>query len=111
MAYTRVFEQCLVNFFKNAVESIAQTGHKGEVTIATSRSEKGGLLVTVTDNGAGISPEKSLKIFTPFFTDKPSGQGVGLTFVREVLRRHRCSYSLQTDSDSLTRFTIEFPRR
>ena len=111
MADTPLIEQCLVNIVKNAVESIAQTGHKGEVTVATSRSEKGGLLITITDNGAGISPEKNLKIFTPFYTDKPGGQGVGLTFVREVLRRHRCSYSLQTDSDSLTRFTIEFPRR
>lgn len=111
LADTPLIEQCLVNIVKNAVESIAQTGHQGEVTISTSRAAKGGLLITVIDNGAGISPEKSLKIFTPFYTDKPSGQGVGLTFVREVLRRHRCSYSLQTDADKLTRFTIEFQRR
>ena len=104
-----LMEQCLVNIVKNAVESIAETDHEGMVTIATSRAQNGAAVLTVADNGAGIPPEKSLKIFTPFYTDKPMGQGVGLTFVREVLRRHKCAYSLQTGSDGLTRFTIEFP--
>lgn len=109
MADVSLIEQTLVNIVKNAAESIALTSHSGEVNISTLRSSKDSLIVTVTDNGAGISPEKSVRIFTPFYTDKPGGQGVGLTFVREVLRRHKCSYSLRTDSDGLTRFTIEFP--
>lgn len=109
MADVSLIEQTLVNIVKNAAESIALTSRTGEVSIATSRSPKDALIVTITDNGAGISPEKSVRIFTPFYTDKPGGQGVGLTFVREVLRRHKCSYSLRTDSDGLTRFTIEFP--
>ncbi|MDE6703856.1 MAG: HAMP domain-containing protein [Muribaculaceae bacterium] len=109
MADVPLLEQCLVNIVKNAVESISETKHAGNVSIATSRAQNGAVVLTVTDNGAGISPEKNLKIFTPFYTDKPTGQGVGLTFVREVLRRHNCGYSLQTGADGLTRFTIEFP--
>ncbi len=65
--------------------------------------------LTVTDNGPGIDDAKAAKIFTPFFTDKPDGQGIGLTFVREALRRHNCEFSLATDrADGLTRFTIVF---
>lgn len=105
-----LIEQSLVNIVKNAVESIALTDRAGRVVITGGRSKAGGLRLTVADNGAGISPEKSIRIFTPFYTDKPTGQGVGLTFVREVLRRHGCSYSLRTDPDGITRFTIEFPR-
>lgn len=104
-----LLEQSLVNIVKNAVESISETNVSGKVSINTIKAKNGAVVLTVTDNGAGISPEKSLKIFTPFYTDKPTGQGVGLTFVREVLRRHNCGYSLQTGTDGLTRFTIEFP--
>ena len=111
MADTPLIEQSLVNIVKNAVESISLTERQGVVTITTCRSASGSLSLTVTDNGEGISPEKNIKIFTPFYTDKPSGQGVGLTFVREVLRRHGCSYSLRTDPDELTRFTIVFPSK
>lgn len=106
-----LIEQCIVNIVKNAVESITSTNVSGKVTIATSKSHNGQPTITITDNGEGISPEKNLKIFTPFFTDKPTGQGVGLTFVREVLRRHNCNYSLLTGADGLTRFTIEFPQK
>lgn len=109
MADHSLIEQSLVNIIKNAAESVSQTDCAGEISIETASSSKGNLRVTVCDNGAGISADKSMKIFTPFYTDKPGGHGVGLTFVREVLRRHRCSYSLRTGSDRLTRFTIEFP--
>ncbi len=104
-----LIEQAIVNIVKNAAESIAMTDRAGTVIIETGTSAQKALKIIVSDNGAGISPEKSVRLFTPFYTDKPGGQGVGLTFVREVLRRHRCSYSLLTEADGLTRFSIEFP--
>ena len=59
--------------------------------------------------GPGITPDKAAQMTSPFFTDKPGGQGIGLTFVREVLSRHDCTYSLATSpADALTRFTITF---
>ena len=93
-----------MNIVKNAVESI---GSDGAVEL---RIDELARTLTVTDNGPGIAPEKAAKLFTPFFTDKPDGQGIGLTFVREALRRHGCTYSLATDTaDGLTRFSIKFP--
>lgn len=93
--------QALVNIVKNASES---TGNGGMVRIETTPQT-----LTVTDNGGGITPDKADRIFTPFYTDKPTGQGIGLTFVRSVLTGHHANYSLSTDpSDGLTRFVIRF---
>lgn len=98
-----LFEQVLVNIIKNAVESIEQDG---EIVIRTSSMP---LSIEVTDNGKGISKDAEAKIFTPFFSTKPNGQGIGLIFIREVLVRHGCTFSLRTYADGLTRFRILFP--
>ena len=58
-----------------------------------------------------MSPEVSRRLFTPFFSTKPGGRGLGLMFVSDILDKHRCRFSLRTDPDGLlTRFTVEFPR-
>ncbi|MBR1903387.1 MAG: PAS domain-containing sensor histidine kinase, partial [Bacteroidaceae bacterium] len=62
----------------------------------------------IADNGKGISPETEKKLFTPFFSTKPNGQGIGLMFIREVLMKHGCTFSLRTYPDGLTRFKIRF---
>lgn len=95
------FEQVLVNVIKNAYESI---GHGGEIRIITSVSP---LSIIIQDNGPGITDEVTEKLFTPFFTTKTSGQGIGLMFVREVLVNHHCRFNLYT-SDGWTRFEIYF---
>lgn len=99
---TTLFEQALVNIIKNSIESIEENG---EISIATSNSPAS---IVVTDNGRGIDKETERHLFSPFFTTKADGQGIGLIFIREVLGNHGCRYSLRTDSDNLTRFTITF---
>ena len=56
----------------------------------------------------GIDKETESKLFSPFFSTKPGGQGIGLVFIREVLQMHGCTYSLRTYDDGLTRFRIVF---
>ncbi|MBQ5817010.1 MAG: ATP-binding protein [Bacteroidaceae bacterium] len=99
---TTLFEQALVNIIKNSIESIEENG---EISIATSNSPAS---IVVTDNGRGIDKETERHLFSPFFTTKADGQGIGLIFIREVLGNHGCRYSLRTDDDNLTRFTISF---
>ena len=96
-----LFEQVLVNTIKNAAESI---GTGGTITIRTSSPAR----IEVVDNGPGITKETEAKLFSPFFSTKPNGQGIGLIFIREVLMRHGCSFSLRTYADGLTRFRILF---
>jgi len=104
-----LFEQVLVNIIKNAVESIESNSDNmqkpGEIIVRTATP----VFVEVIDNGPGISKEVEAKLFSPFFSTKPHGQGIGLVFIREVLSRHGCTFSLHTYSDGLTRFRISFP--
>lgn len=99
---TTLFQQALVNIVKNAVESI---GTGGEIKIETHPKS-----LIVTDNGRGISPEVAPHLFTPFYSTKPQGQGLGLLLIRDILTKHACTFTLLTDPvDSRTRFTIVFP--
>jgi len=104
-----LFEQVLVNIIKNAVESIEsvpdETKKPGEIIVRTAMPAS----IEIIDNGPGISKEVEAKLFSPFFSTKPDGQGIGLVFIREVLSRHGCEFSLRTCNDGLTRFRILFP--
>lgn len=97
-----LFEQVLVNIIKNAVESIDRDGH---IYIRTCADP---VMLEIADTGKGIPKETEPKLFSPFFSTKPNGQGIGLIFIREVLQRHDCTFSLRTYADGLTRFKIIF---
>ena len=94
-------EQVRLN--KNAAESI---GECGDIYIRTTASP---VTLEIADSGKGISREVEAKLFSPFFSTKPNGQGIGLIFIREVLTKHGCTFSLRTYPDGLTRFRISFP--
>ena len=97
-----LFDQALQNIIKNSAESIDSNGFIHITTDSTTNS------VTITDNGKGISKNEESKLFSPFFSTKPLGQGIGLMFIQEVLSQHNCQYSLQTGEDGLTRFEVRF---
>lgn len=98
-----LFEQVVLNIIKNSIESI---GENGKIVVETKASPAS---IVITDNGTGIRPEDRERLFSPFFSTKANGQGLGLMFVREILSKHNCRFSLFTGSDSLTRFEIVFP--
>lgn len=107
MADAVLLEQVMVNVVKNAIESIGSR-QGGRVTVSACGHP---VRVEVADNGAGVSREVSRRLFTPFFSTKPGGRGLGLMFVSDILEKHRCRFSLRTDPDgALTRFSVEFPR-
>ncbi len=101
---TELIEHSLVNIIKNAVESISSNG---EITITTTNYPSP--TIEIADNGKGIDRETADKLFTPFFSTKPNGQGLGLIFIREVLMKHNCRFSLRTYDDGITRFIVRFP--
>ena len=98
-----LFEQVMLNIIKNSIESI---GENGKIVVETVASPA---RIVITDNGAGITPEDRERLFSPFFSTKANGQGLGLMFVREILSKHNCRFSLLTGNDGLTRFEIVFP--
>ena len=99
---SKQIEQVLVNIIKNSIESI---DNQGVIQIISQASPA---TILVRDNGAGISPEVADDLFTPFFSTKIDGQGVGLTLIREVLLNHDAQFNLKTKEDAWTEFRIVF---
>ncbi|MTI33238.1 ATP-binding protein [Xanthovirga aplysinae] len=64
--------------------------------------------LVIRDNGPGISDEVAKKLFTPFFSTKMNGQGIGLTLCREILLNHQFTFSLFTAKDCFTYFEVGF---
>ena len=102
LADEQQMEQALINIVKNAIEAIED---KGFVQFSTGTNPR---QLLITDNGQGISTEQNELLFSPFYTTKKDGQGIGLTLVREILGNHGFEFSLQTGADGLTIFCIQF---
>ena len=99
-----LMEQALVNVLKNAIEA---ADGDGRVVLRTGVAG-GKPFLQVEDSGPGLAPEVRAHLFTPFFSTKESGQGIGLTLVQEILTRHGFAFTLDGPEGGPTRFTIWF---
>lgn len=93
-------EQVIINSIKNSIEAIEADG---EIGIKLTNNS-----IIISDNGCGINDKIKSKLFTPFFSTKTKGQGVGLTLIREILTNHNMNFSLSTNEDHITKFVIHF---
>jgi len=100
-------EQVLVNAIKNAIEAIESSGESGEITLAGRRKGRKYSL-SISDTGHGLSAEVQKHLFTPFFTTRKNGQGIGLTMVQEILLAHRFDFSLENTKGGGARFSVVF---
>ncbi|WP_408836646.1 two-component system sensor histidine kinase NtrB [Acidisphaera sp. L21] len=113
--------QVLLNLVKNAAESITANEHDGEITLTTAyrhgvRLAIPGstqrvhlpLVVTVRDNGPGITEDMRQHLFEPFVTSKPSGSGLGLALVAKIVADH--GGLIEVDSvPGRTEFALHLP--
>jgi len=109
----QLIEQALLNIVKNAVEAIdagnAAHGTQGGAIRVELAQEARRVRLSVIDSGGQLDATPVRQLFTPFFSTKKGGQGIGLMFVREVLSRHGCTWSLAAEAPGETRFDIWFP--
>ena len=68
------------------------------------------VLISIKDNGVGISLEQQERIFTPYFTTKSSGSGIGLSVVRQIIEKHDGEVSFESLVGSGTTFYIKLAR-
>jgi two-component system nitrogen regulation sensor histidine kinase NtrY len=101
---TGQMEQALINIVKNGLEAI---GADGTITVRLDL-DRGVPRLTIRDSGGGIPPGVRDQLFTPFFTSKENGQGLGLTIVQEILLAHGFDFSLESDDAGPTSFEILF---
>jgi len=83
-------QQVLLNLVRNACEAMNAVDDRARtLTIATCREGKANVRVSVRDVGAGFADKEADKLFTPFYTTKVHGMGIGLCLSRSIIRTHR----------------------
>jgi signal transduction histidine kinase len=98
-------KQCLINLVKNAMEAMSAGG---SVTMRLARDD-GHVVIDVEDTGPGISPELHDQIFSPFFTTKKGGAGLGLAMTRKVIEEMGGKVLLASQPGQGTRVTLTLP--
>jgi C4-dicarboxylate-specific signal transduction histidine kinase len=101
-------QQVLTNLIHNGLDAVAGISVPRVTLIA--RALDGRVILTLCDNGVGISPEQQARIFEPFFTTKPPGQGtgLGLSIARKLVQMAEGSMELQS-GDGETRISLSYP--
>ncbi|HEY5589265.1 MAG TPA: ATP-binding protein, partial [Candidatus Paceibacterota bacterium] len=97
----------LNNLFRNSIQSIPTIKH-GQITISTYEDNKFTIL-EFSDNGSGIKPDLQPKIFTPFFTTKSKGTGLGLVMVKNITESFGGTIQFKSQEGSGTTFILSFP--
>ena len=107
---TNLIEQALIGIITNALEA---TPNGGKVTIRTKTIANGGhgsnVNVSIEDTGEGIPTENRDQVFTPFFTTKPHGTGMGLALAKKFVEKNGGTISIEGGSTGGTRINLIFP--
>lgn len=107
----------LLNIINNAFQAVStkalakeDPNFKPGVTVSTKKTESG-IEISIKDNGPGIPDSIKDKIFQPFFTTKPTGQGtgLGLSLSYDIVKAHGGELTLDGNEEVGTQFTIKIP--
>ncbi|AUC74825.1 sensor histidine kinase [Olleya sp. Bg11-27] len=98
----------ITNLVKNGIQAIPD--HKTPEILVCVFDKNGNVVLTISDNGNGISEENRAKVFEPKFTTKSSGMGLGLAMVRNIVETYQGTITFVTQKDVGTTFTVTFPK-
>lgn len=124
LANRDALEQVLINLISNARDAACVKGASGEISVQTrfvsglafsairhGRAVPLPIEITISDNGPGIDPALRDHVFEPFVSSKPSGQGLGLSLVRKLVRDMNGNVSHDRDPRAgLTHFRLHLPQ-
>jgi two-component system, NtrC family, sensor kinase len=106
----------LLNLFNNAFYAAAEKHKQGNngyepTCVVSTKKENGKLLITVKDNGGGIPKNSIDKIFQPFFTSKPTGEGtgLGLSLSYDIVKAHGGELKVESKEDEGATFIVLLP--
>ena len=98
----------VTNLVKNAIQAIPEKQEpKIDINVST---DNGNVVITVADNGSGVSDENNDKVFEPKFTTKTSGMGLGLAMVKNIVETYKGTITFKTEKDKGTMFKVTFPK-
>ena len=98
----------VTNLVKNGIQAIPE-GQEPEIVVGLKEQENN-VILTVKDNGVGISDQNKDKVFEPKFTTKSSGMGLGLAMVKNIVNTYNGSITFASHNDDGTTFTVTFPK-
>ena len=102
--------QVVLNLLKNAIQAIGPDHPDGQIMVRASCNSNESIVIEISNNGPAIPPEEAEHIFTPFFTTKEGGSGIGLSVARQIMRLSGGSISLKSnDPNHQTTFVLLFP--
>jgi signal transduction histidine kinase len=112
---TRALLNLISNGFYAATRRKGQAGHEGYEPVLTAATKNLGdrVAIRIRDNGTGIPPEVKQKIFNPFFTTKPAGEGTGLGLSMShdiIVKQHGGKIDVDTEPGVFTEFIVTLPR-
>ncbi len=102
-----LIEQVLINLLMNAVQALAGRS-AGMIRVEAFLNHRGRVVLSVMDNGPGVTAENLEKIFVPFFSTKEGGSGIGLSLSRQIMRLHRGSIRVQSEPNVKTVLYLTF---
>jgi signal transduction histidine kinase len=97
--------EVFLNILQNSIEAV---GRGGIIRVKTWL-ERGMIHIEIIDNGSGIPHEMMNKIFTPFFTTKENGSGLGLTLAHRIVRDHGGTISVKSAKGEGAVFHVSLP--
>jgi len=104
-------QQVLLNLMMNAVDAMSMVEDRArELVIKTQDDEEGQVQVTVRDTGIGLDEEGMQKIFTPFYSTKPAGMGMGLSISRSIIQNHGGRLWAEPNQGPGTTFHFTLPK-
>ena len=106
LADRKLVEQMLINLLKNAIEAVE--GIKSPTINMEGFQQNDRVLITLKDNGKGISTDNIENIFMPFFTTKEGGSGIGLSLSRQIMRMHKGTITVRSEPEEETVFILKF---
>jgi signal transduction histidine kinase len=106
LADEKLLEQVMINLIKNAIEALEGCGNAYIRLAAVKFGEQ--VIIQVEDNGKGIPKEIADQIFTPMFTTKPQGTGIGLSLSRQIIHMHRGTIQVNSEPGVKTVITLRF---
>jgi signal transduction histidine kinase len=80
--------QVMTNLLQNALDAVASLGDAGAVKVTVGTDGPTSVAITVSDNGPGVAPEMSARLFEPYATNKPHGTGLGLAIAQRIAMEH-----------------------
>ena len=104
------FRRAILNIFLNAIEAVSAIEGRPRVIQVDLAEEESTVFLTIADTGIGMDEEEQERIFSPYFTTKKSGTGLGLYIAQKIIKDHGGKIRIESKKNRGTAFTIVFER-